>query len=50
MAAEENEKAKEAKEKERDLDKLISDMAKIIIDENEDYFGDEVTRKSKRNN
>ncbi len=46
MAAEENEKAKEAKEKERDLDKLISDMAKIIIDENEDYFGDEVTRKS----
>lgn len=45
--AEESEKAREVKEKEENLNDLISQMAKIIIDENEDFVGKEIADSAK---
>ena len=47
MATEENKKEKEVREKERKINKLIDDMAKMIIEENESFLGTEVTEKAK---
>ena len=47
VATEENEKEKAVREKERKLDQLIDDMAKIIIDENENFLGSSVTERAK---
>lgn len=47
MAVEENEKEKAVREKEEKIDKLIDDMAKMIIDENESFLGTDVTEKAK---
>lgn len=46
-ASNENAKEKEIKEKERKIDQLINDMAKMIIEENEKFLGTEVTEKAK---
>ena len=45
--AEETQKQREVREKEEDIDKLINEMAKIMIDENKDFVGDEAARKAK---
>ena len=45
-AMEENEKQKAVKEKEDKLNSLIDDMAKIIIQENEEFIGQEVAEKA----
>lgn len=45
-ATEENEKEKAVKEKEKKIDKLIDDMAKMIIEKNETFFGSEITKKA----
>lgn len=46
-AVEESEKEKAAKEKEAKIDKLIDDMAKMIIEQNEAFLGPEVSEKAK---
>lgn len=46
-AVEENEKEKALKEKEKKIDKLIDDMAKMIIEQNETFLGSDVTEKAK---
>lgn len=46
-ASEENEKEKAVKEKEKKIDKLIDDMAKMIIEQNETFLGSEVTERAK---
>lgn len=45
--AEETQKEREAREKEEQLDDLIGKMAKMIIDENESFVGEEVAEKAK---
>lgn len=45
--AEESKKEKEVKRKEEELNDLISKMAKMIIDENEDFVGTEMADKAK---
>lgn len=45
--AEESKKEREVKRKEKDLNDLISQMAKMIIDENEDFVGTEMAGKAK---
>ena len=45
--AEESKKEKEVKRKEEELNDLISQMAKMIIDENEDFVGTEMADKAK---
>jgi len=39
---------KELEDKERDLEKIIRQMAKNMIDDNKDYIGEEVAEKSKK--
>ena len=46
-AVEETEKEKAIKEKEKKIDKLIDDMAKMIIEQNEEFLGKEVSDKAK---
>ena len=46
-ASEESEKERLVREKEKKMDKLIDDMAKLIIEENERYFGEEIIDKAK---
>lgn len=46
-AIEESEKEKAVREKEEELDKLIGDMAKLIIEENEKFIGMDVAEKAK---
>jgi hypothetical protein len=46
-AVEETEKEKAIKEKEKKIDKLIDDMAKMIIEQNEGFLGKEVSDKAK---
>lgn len=46
-ASEENEKEKAVKEKEKKIDKLIDDMAKMIIEQNETFLDSEVTKRAK---
>lgn len=46
-AVEETEKEKAIKEKENKIDKLIDDMAKMIIEQNEEFLGKEVSDKAK---
>ena len=45
--AEETEKQRSVREKEENIDQLINEMAKIMIDENKDFVGDEAARKAK---
>ena len=45
---EENEKQKKIKEREKEIDDLISEMAKVIIKENQEYLGKDVTEKAKK--
>ena len=45
--AEETQKQKEVREKEEDIDKLINEMAKIMIDENKDFVGEEAAERAK---
>ena len=45
--AEESKKEQEVRRKEEDLDDLISKMAKMIIDENEDFVGTDMADKAK---
>lgn len=45
--AEESEKEKEVKKKEKDMQALISKMAKMLIDENEELVGTEIAQKAK---
>lgn len=45
--AEENRKEREVREKEENLNDLISKMAKMIIDENENFVGAEMAEKAK---
>ena len=45
--AEENKKEREVKEKEENLSSLIDQMAKMIIDENEEFVGSELADKAK---
>ena len=45
--AEETQKQREVREKEEDIDKLINEMAKIMIDENKDFVGNEAAIKAK---
>lgn len=45
--AEESKKEREVKQKEENLNDLISQMAKMIIDENEDFVGTEMADKAK---
>lgn len=47
QAIEENEKEKEIREKEDNLEKLINQMAKMFISENEQYIGVDVANKAK---
>lgn len=47
QAIEENEKEKEIQEKEENLEKLINQMAKMFINENEQYIGVDVANKAK---
>lgn len=47
VATEENEKEKAVREKEKKIDALIDDMAKMIIEQNEQFLGNEVTEKAK---
>lgn len=46
--AEESEKEKEVREKEDNMKKLINEMAKIMIDENKSFVGDEAAKKAKK--
>lgn len=46
-ASQESEKEKAVREKEQKIDKLIDDMAKMIIEENEKLIGQEVAEKAK---
>lgn len=46
-ASEESEKEKAVKEKEKKINKLIDDMAKMIIEQNETFLGAEVTERAK---
>lgn len=46
-AAQESEKEREVKKKERDLQALISKMAKMIIDDNEELVGTETAERAK---
>lgn len=46
-AAQESEKEREVKRKEKELQDLISTMAKMIIDENEQLVGEETAQKAK---
>ena len=45
--SEENEKERAIKEKEKKIDKLIDNMAKMIIEQNEKILGKEVAKKAK---
>lgn len=45
--AEESKKEREVREKEENLNNLINQMAKMIIDENEDFVGPELAEKAK---
>ena len=45
--AEESKKEREVKQKEENLNDLIAQMAKMIIDENEDFVGNEMAEKAK---
>ena len=45
--AEESRKAREVREKEENINELISQMAKMIIDENEEFVGAETAEKAK---
>lgn len=45
--AEENRKEREVREKEENLDNLIANMAKMIIDENASFVGEEIAEKAK---
>ena len=45
--AEETQKQREVREKEEDIDKLINEMAKIMIDENKDFVGEEAAERAK---
>lgn len=47
FANEESEKEKAVKKKEQEIDELINDMAKTIIEENERYLGKDLTDKAK---
>ena len=47
FANEESEKEKAVKKKEQEIDELINDMAKMIIEENERYLGKDLTDKAK---
>lgn len=44
---EESEKEKAVKEKEKKIDQLIDDMAKMIIEQNETFLGSEITERAK---
>ncbi|MCI8470623.1 MAG: hypothetical protein HFJ35_03935 [Clostridia bacterium] len=46
-AAEESEREKEVKKKEKDMQALISKMAKMLIDENQELVGTEIAQKAK---
>lgn len=46
-ASEESEKERAVIEKERKINKLIDDMAKMIIEQNEQFLGKEITEKAK---
>ncbi len=46
-AAEETEKERQAKQKEAEMQTLISKMAKMLIDENEQLVGEEIAEKAK---
>lgn len=46
-ASEESEKEKAVKEKEKKINKLIDDMAKIIIEENKTFLGPDITKRAK---
>ena len=45
--AEESEKERQVREKEENLDKLINEMAKVMIDENQDFVGQEAAKRAK---
>ena len=47
MVTEESEKEKAVKQKENEIDKIIDDMAKIIIEENKSIVGEEIAEKAK---
>lgn len=46
--AEETRKEREVREKEENLNELINQMAKMIIDENEDFVGTDMAEKAKK--
>jgi len=46
--AEETEKQKKARKKEKDMEELINKMAKIMLDENKDFVGEEAAEKAKK--
>ena len=43
---EEDEKQRQVREKEEEIDRLISEMAKVIIKDNKDYIGKDITEKA----
>ena len=45
--AEESEKEREVRKKEKELQEIISQMAKMIIDENEELVGTETAERAK---
>ena len=47
IANEESEKEKAVRKKESDLDELINDMAKIIVEQNEKFLGKDITDRAK---
>lgn len=47
-AVEETELEREVRQKEQDMQELISQMAKMLIDENEEIVGAEIAKKAKR--
>jgi hypothetical protein len=48
LASEEREKEREVKKKEQEMQTLISKMAKMLIDENEELVGSELAQKAKQ--
>lgn len=48
QASEEREKEREVKKKEQDMQALISKMAKMLIDENEEIIGSELAQRAKQ--
>lgn len=47
-AVEEREKEREVRKKEKDMQQLIDQMAKMLIDENEELVGTEIAQKAKK--